>query len=96
MCAFCGLSYEALEARAWQGGSDDELLEWCFQCGRRPTNEDIQMWNAFMTKRGWRDDASESLEQAKDGAGLGHRTDIQTCFDLLEAAEMFEARTAAG
>lgn len=92
---FLRVSYEALEERTCQGGSDDEVLEWCFQCGRRPTNEDIQMWNAFMTKRGWRDDASDSLERAKTSAGLAQRTDIQTCFDLLEVAEVLEAQNAA-
>lgn len=85
---FLRVSYEALEERTLLGGSDDELLEWCFQCGRRPTNEDVQIWNAFMTKRGWRDDASETLAQAKRGAGLSHRADIQTYFDLLEVAEV--------
>lgn len=93
---FLQVSYEALEARAMQGGSDDELLEWCFSAGRRPTNEDIQIWNAFMTKRGWRDDASETLEQAKTGAGLSHRRDIQTYFDLLEAAQTFETQSTPG
>ena len=83
---FLHIGYQALEQRALEGGSDDELLEWCFQHGRRPTNEDIQMWNAFMTKRGWRDDATETLAQAKQGAGLAHRADIQTYFDLWEAA----------
>jgi gluconokinase len=86
------VTYEALEQRALQGGSDDEILEWCFQCGRRPNNEEVQMWNAFMAKRGWRDDATETLEQAKSGAGLGHRVDIQTYFDLLDAAEVLETR----
>jgi len=92
---FLRVNHEALEERALQGGSDDELLEWCFQCGRRPSNEDIQIWNAFMTKRGWRDDASDTLQQAKNGAGLAHRADIQTYFDLLEALEVFEAATNA-
>ncbi len=92
---FLQVSYQALETRALQGGSEDELLEWCFQCGRRPSNEDIQMWNAFMAKRGWRDDASEALERAKTGAGLGHRGDIQTYFDLFEASEVLEARPNA-
>jgi|SRR6185369_7224294 hypothetical protein len=89
---FLHVTYEALEQRALQGGSDDEILEWCFQCGRRPNNEEVQMWNAFMAKRGWRDDATETLEQAKSGAGLGHRVDIQTYFDLLDAAEVLETR----
>lgn len=89
---FLHVAYEALEARTLQGGTDDEILEWCFQSGRRPNNEEIQIWNAFMAKRGWRDDASETLEQAKSGAGLSHRTDIQTYFDLLDAAETTGAR----
>jgi len=88
---FLRVSYEMLEERAQQGGSDDELLEWCFQYGRRPSNEDIQIWNAFMTKRGWRDDASDTLQQAKISAGLRHRADILTYFDLLEAAEVYDA-----
>ena len=95
-CArFLRVSYEALEARVREGGSDDELLEWCFQCGRRPSNEDIQIWNAFMAKRGWRDDASESLEEAKHAAGLGRREDIQTYFDLLQAAGTLEPQMNA-
>jgi Domain of unknown function (DUF5069) len=93
---FLHVAYEALETRTLQGGTDDEILEWCFQCGRRPNNEEIQIWNAFMAKRGWRDDASDTLEQAKSGAGLSHRTDIQTYFDLLDAAETVTARQTAG
>jgi gluconokinase len=88
-CArFLHVTYELLEERTLEGGSDDEVLEWCFQYGRRPNNEEIQVWNAFMSKRGWRDDASDTLEQAKSGAGLGHRADIQTYFDLLDAPEL--------
>ena len=83
---FLRVTYESLVKRALQGGSDNEILEWCFQCGQRPNNEEIQIWNAFMTKRGWRDDAGDTLAQAKSGAGLSHRADIQTYFDLLEAA----------
>lgn len=92
---FLHVTYEALEERTLQGGTDDEILEWCFRTGRRPNNEEIQIWNAFMAKRGWRDDASETLEQAKNGAGLSHRADIQTYFDLLDAAEVPQARVAA-
>jgi hypothetical protein len=92
---FLHVTYESLEERTLQGGSDDEVLEWCFQCGRRPNNEEIQIWNAFMTKRGWRDDASDTLAQAKNGAGLSHRADIQTYFDLFDAAETRESARAS-
>ncbi len=84
---FLHVTYEALAERASQGGTDAEILEWCFRTGRRPNNEEIQVWNGFMMKRGWRDDASEALEEAKREAGLGGRTDIQTYFDFQDADE---------
>jgi len=59
-CRFLQIDYAALEAEALKGGkSDAELLEWAFQHGRRPGEEEIEIWNAFMTKRGWRDAATE-------------------------------------
>ncbi len=84
---FLQISYDALAERVSRGGTDDEILEWCFRTGRRPNNEEIQIWNAFMMKRGWRDDASEALEQAKREAGLAGRTDLLTYFDFQDADE---------
>ncbi len=84
---FLQVPYEALAERVSQGGTDAEILEWCFRTGRRPNNEEIQVWNGFMIKRGWRDDASEALEEAKREAGLGGRTDILTYFDFQDADE---------
>jgi hypothetical protein len=70
-----------------QGGSDEEILEWCFAHGRRPSDEEISVWNAFLRKRGWRDEASEELAQSKIEAGFGDRADIQTWMDLHDAEE---------
>ena len=81
------IGYEALARRVLQGGTDEEMLEWCFQAGRQPTPEETDVWNAFMMKRGWRDDGTEGLEAAKREAGLGHRADIQTYFDFQDADE---------
>ena len=63
------------------------ILEWCFQGGRKPSGEEAEVWNAFMMKRGWRDDGTEGLEAAKREAGLGPRADIQTYFDFQDADE---------
>src|SRR3954467_13935955 len=52
-CRFLGINYAAIEAETLKGRSDEELLAWAFQNGRKPTDEEIEMWNAFMTKRGW-------------------------------------------
>jgi gluconokinase len=84
---FLGVDYEELAIRTLQGGSDEEILEWCFSRGRRPSEEEILIWNAFLSKRGWRDEASSDLQAAKERAGWGDRSDIQTWVDLHDAEE---------
>src|SRR2546421_7793639 len=59
VCRFLGVEYPALAARVFTGATDDELLEWCFAQGRKPNEEEIFMFNAFLTKRAWRDNQSE-------------------------------------
>jgi gluconokinase len=70
--SFLHVPYEALAGRVLQGGTDEEILEWCFREGRKPTAEETYVWNAFMMKRGWRDDGTEGLEAAN--ARLGWAT----------------------
>lgn len=84
---FLGVDYDELAKRTLQGGSDDEILKWCFEKGRRPGEEEIEIWNAFIIKRGWRDAASEDLQAAKQRAGWRDREDIQTWLDLHDAEE---------
>src|SRR5215831_19133279 len=72
---FLQVDYEKLVARVLKDGTDEEILEWCFQNGRRPSDEEIFVWNAFMTKRGWRDDVSEWLVDQKRSRGFEHRDD---------------------
>lgn len=85
VCRLLGVSFEDLERRTLQGGSDEEILEWCFEHGRKPDQEQIDVWNAFMRKRGWNDEAN--LDKAKQEAGLGDREDILTFFDLMDTEE---------
>jgi gluconokinase len=87
VCRLLGVSFAALSARVLEGGSDDEVLEWCLQNGQCPDVEHIEIFNGFMTKRGWRDAASNGLEEQKAEAGLGHRADIVTFFDLMDTEE---------
>jgi hypothetical protein len=44
-------------------------------------------FNAFMTKRGWRDDYAEKLAASKTKRGWSDRADLQTSFDLQDAEE---------
>jgi uncharacterized protein DUF5069 len=84
---FLGVNYDELVERTLQGGSDEEILEWCFERGRRPSEEETAIWNAFLLKRGWRDEASADLQAAKERAGWGNRDDIQTWVDLHDVEE---------
>jgi gluconokinase len=87
-CArFLHINYTMLAERTLQGGTDEEILEWCFEHGRRPNDEEIHVWNAFMSKRGWRDEASEALAEEKKARGFARRDDIQTFFDFHQADE---------
>ena len=87
---FLGVSYEALRERVLAGGSDDEILAWCFANGWHPNDEQVLVWNKFMLKRGWRDEedgSTQELEAYKTASGLAHRTDIITFFDFYEVDE---------
>ena len=88
---FLGVNYAALCERAAQGGSDEEILAWCFEKGRKPSEEEVLVWNSFLRKRGWGDEAddgvSQELDNYKSRSGLAHRTDIQTFFDYYEVDE---------
>jgi len=87
VCKLLGVDYDALAARVLEGGTDEEILEWCFQTGRKPDAEHIEIFNGFMSKRGWRDAASGGLVQQRQEAGLGHREDLVTFFDLMDVEE---------
>ncbi len=86
-CRFLRIDYEKLRSRVLAGGSDEEMLAWCFEQGFRPTEDLIEVWNEFMTKRGLRDAGSAEFAQAKNARGFGHRDDVQTWFDLHLAEE---------
>jgi len=68
------------EARGKNWGVD-------FDRGRGLDGEDIQIWNGFVTKFGWRDKASAHLEKVKRESGLEGREDIVTMVDYFEVDE---------
>jgi gluconokinase len=36
VCRFLGVDYDNVVKRTLDGGTDEEILEWCFAHGRRP------------------------------------------------------------
>jgi len=86
-CLFLGVSYAAVAEQTQKGGANDDMLLWCFEKGRKPNDNDLLIWNAFMTKKGFRDDYTDHLNRLKAEGGLSDRNEIQTLFDYYEFDE---------
>ena len=86
-CNFLRVHYRDLRERVLQGGTDEEILNWCFENGRRPNEGDIFVWNSFASKLGWRDSATPMLEETKRKHGIAGRADIVTIPDLIDFDE---------
>ena len=84
---FLRVNYDELAERVKKGGTNEEILQWCFSVGRRPSDDDLYVWNEFMRKRGWNDEFSETLKRRKAEAGMTDRADIQTAFQFIDADE---------
>jgi hypothetical protein len=85
-CRFLQIDYAELAAQAIQGGTDEALFQWARSQGRKPSDAEAEIWNAFMQKRGWRDESAGRLrEQTRE---LG-RTDcvVSTFFDYFDVDE---------
>lgn len=84
---FLRVKHDDLRERVLAGGSDEEILEWCYINGRRLNEGDIRVWNGFISKLGWNDFATSLLEEEKQKHGISHRTDIATIADLIDLDE---------
>jgi gluconokinase len=92
-CRFLHIDYSALEGVTLKGDkSDEKLLAWAFAHGRKPSEEEIEVWNAFMTKRGWRDAGTQRLNERLAEIGLLPGT-VQTMFEFID---LDEGRLKAG
>ena len=86
-CQFLKIDYSALEAETLKGGqSDEELLTWAFDHGHHPDEQEVEVWNAFMTKRGWRDAGTQRLHERLAEIGLPPDT-VQTMFEFIDLDE---------
>lgn len=86
-CQFLKVSYAALETETLKGNKTDaELLDWAFAQGRRPDDQEIEVWNAFMTKRGWRDGGTSFVTERLQEIGLPAGT-VATMFEFIDLDE---------
>jgi hypothetical protein len=85
-CEFLQLDYAALETETLKAGTDEELLSWAFAHARQPSEQEIEVWNGFMTKRGWKDAGTPVLHKRLADIGLPPDT-VETMFEFIDLDE---------
>jgi hypothetical protein len=85
-CSFLGIAYGELKAEALRGGADEDLLAWAHTRGRVPGEEELLIWNAYMSKRNWRDGYTPRLHYRLQREGLP-ATAARTMFDYIDLDE---------
>jgi len=87
-CRYLGVTYDFVRGLVASGNSDPEVLEACFEKGRRLTDEEVLIYNSFMSKRGWRDDeTAEYIPQLIKEYGFPDDGSVVTDFDVIEMDE---------
>lgn len=85
-CRFLGIEYRALEIEVLNGLDDADALAWAHEQGRKPSDEEVEMWNGFMKKLGWRDSVSERVSMRLKEIGLQPGV-VETMFDFIDLDE---------
>jgi hypothetical protein len=86
-CSFLRVDYAELKARVLAADkTDEQLLAWAGECGGLRTDEECEVWNAFMSKRGLRDGAAEILAKRIRESRLEDKP-ILTMFDYIDFDE---------
>lgn len=85
-CRFLKIDYSALEAEALKGGADEDVIRWAFGQGRKPSDEEIEHWDAFISKMGWRDKYAERVRFRLEEVGLPPNSAL-TMFDFIDLDE---------
>ena len=88
-CQYLAVPYDELKSWVLSNPQSSELetFNWAQSRGRKLTPNDIDIWNSFMTKRGWRDEANETLLRRLKENGLSTEAGVDTMFDYIEVDE---------
>jgi gluconokinase len=84
---FLHIDYAELTARVRQGGSDEEILQWCQERSRKLNDNEKLIWNHYVKTLGWNDHISAILAKRKADGGLSDRDDIQTIAHYIDVDE---------
>src|SRR5579859_5252607 len=87
-CRYLRVTYEDIKTQVLSGKTDEQVLDWCCTHGGALTDEEILMYNSFMSKRGWRDDETDGyIPDSIKNYGLKDNGMLLTDFDLIEMDE---------
>lgn len=87
-CRYLQVCYEDVKALVLSGKTDTEVLDGCFVRGRTLTEEEVLIYNSFISKRGWHDDESDGyIPEMIQQYGLPDNGTVLTDFDLIEMDE---------
>ncbi len=86
-CGFLHVDHATLTARVLQGGTDEDIFQWCQEQGRELNETDKTVWNAYYRKLGWDDEITPKLAARKASSGLASRDDIITMPHYIDVDE---------
>ena len=88
LCGMLGVTHADLTERMRVGGTDEEILEWCYARGTRLNRAQTHIWNDFARKVGWNDRVAQFLSKVKAEDGTtAETTDLSTAFELIDYRE---------
>jgi uncharacterized protein DUF5069 len=88
LCGMLGVAHADLIERMRDGGSDEEILDWCYARGTRLNYAQMHIWNEFARKFGWNDRTAQFLAKVKAEDGTAVETaDLLTAFELMDYRE---------
>lgn len=90
-CRFLQIEFGALQRETLKGATDEALLGWSFLRGHKPGDEEIEIWNGFMMKLGWRDALTGRLHIRLGEIGQPVGAAL-TLFDFIDLDEGRPAR----
>jgi len=91
---FLQLNPQEFERRVLEGGTDEELLQWVYAHGRRPSVEEARQWNERILTGGPKDEGTRQRFQsrlaevaAKRGVPVTALPSASTWVDIIELDE---------
>ena len=82
-----GVTAEQFEEAVRQNPTDGDVLDWLQQHGRKPSQAEIEQFNATLQDLAPNEEMQPRFRAALERMGHGHRTDVRTWLDMQDLDE---------